>query len=239
LLRQGTPFYAGYRVRPTGEWDDVYAAFDAPRAAFLRRVVASGKAGRSWTSIDPQASADALGEERSRIVAALGHLEERGLVELTAAEVRQRYTVLAAPRSLAAVRDGLVERFDRREQAETERIQRVAALVAHDGCQVQALVGYFGETLAEPCGHCTFCLSGEAQELPPAAVSPIDLTPGPLAELRAEHPGALGEARQLARFLCGLSSPATTRAKLTRQPLFGALSDRRFGDVLTWCGSVG
>jgi ATP-dependent DNA helicase RecQ len=238
LLRQGTPFYAGYRVRPTGEWDDVYAAFDARRAEFLRRVVASGKAGRSWTSIDPQASADALGEERSRVVAALGHLEERGLVELTAAEVRQRYTVLAAPRSLAEVRDGLVERFDRREQAETERIQRVVTLVAHDGCQVQALVGYFGETLAEPCGHCTFCLSGEAQELPPAAVSPIDLAPGSLAELRAEHPDALGSARQLARFLCGLSSPAATRARLTRQPLFGALADRRFGDVLAWCGSL-
>ncbi len=56
LLEQGTPFYAGYSVRPaSGEWDDVYAAFDPDRADFLRRVLASGKAGRIWTGIDPDA----------------------------------------------------------------------------------------------------------------------------------------------------------------------------------------
>ena len=44
FLAQGTPFYAGYSVRPTsGEWDGVYAAFDPDRADFLRRVLASGK----------------------------------------------------------------------------------------------------------------------------------------------------------------------------------------------------
>jgi ATP-dependent DNA helicase RecQ len=53
-----------------------------------------------------------------------------------------------------------------------------------------------------------------------------------LAELEAEHPEALATPRQRARFLCGLTSPATTRAKLTRHELFGTLADRRFGDVL-------
>ena len=49
-------FYAGYGVRPaSGEWDDVYAIFDPDRADFLRRVLASGKEGRIWTSIDPDA----------------------------------------------------------------------------------------------------------------------------------------------------------------------------------------
>ncbi len=39
LLRQGTPFYAGYSFRPTSEsFDDVFAAFDSERADFLRRL---------------------------------------------------------------------------------------------------------------------------------------------------------------------------------------------------------
>ena len=54
FLDQGTPYYAGYSVRPTsGELDVVYATFDPDRADFLRRVLASGKAGRIWTGIDP------------------------------------------------------------------------------------------------------------------------------------------------------------------------------------------
>ncbi len=234
LVRQGTPFYAGYSVRPTAEWDDVYGAFDAARAGFLRRLVASGREGRIWTAIDPVASAEALGEDRGRIVAALGHLEERGLVEVKASEVRQRYTLLAAPSSLDELRESLVARFERREQAEVERIQRVVDLVEHDGCQVQALVGYFGETLDGPCGHCTHCLTGAAQQVPrPETTAP--LLPA-IAALRDEHPDALGTPRQLARFLCGISSPATTRAKLTKHELFGSLADRRFGAVLAALG---
>jgi ATP-dependent DNA helicase RecQ len=198
--------------------------------------VASGKEGRTWTTIDPEASAAAIGEDRDRIVAALGYLEQQGLVELKATDVRQRYTLNAQPASLAEAGDALAARFERREQSEAERIARVVALVTHGGCQVQSLVAYFGETRAEPCGHCTFCLTGEAQRLPDPGEPPsVDLDELALAELAAAHPAALATPRQLARFLCGLTSPATTRAKLSRHPLFGALAEQRFGDVLRRC----
>src|SRR5947209_17756488 len=92
FLVQGTPFYAGYSVRPaSGEWHDVFAAFDAERADFLRRVLASGKEGRVWTGIDPDA---VPGEDRARVVAALGYLEQQGLAEVKVADVRQRFTLL-------------------------------------------------------------------------------------------------------------------------------------------------
>jgi ATP-dependent DNA helicase RecQ len=233
-LEQGTPFYAGYAVRATdGNLDDVAARFDSARAEFLRRVLASGKEGRTWTTIDPAASAAGLGEDRDRIVAALGYLEQQGLVELKATDVRQRYTLRAQPPSQAELGDALAERFERRERAEAERIARVVSLVTHDGCQVQALVGYFGETRPEPCGHCTFCLTGRAQELPESTIPPA--TDVDLDALVEEYPDALATPRQQARFLCGLTSPATTRAKLSRHPLFGALAEQRFADVLSRC----
>jgi ATP-dependent DNA helicase RecQ len=98
---------------------------------------------------------------------------------------------------------------------------------------VQSLVGYFGETRADPCGHCTYCLTGAAQKLPePEATPKLDLDRATLDELTAEHPAALGTPRQRARFLCGLTSPATTKAKLSRHALFGALAEQRFADVL-------
>src|SRR5438045_3630361 len=231
LLEQGTPFFAGYSVRPaSGEWDDVLATFDADRADFLRRVLASGKEGRIWTSIDPEA---VPGEQRERVVSALGYLEQQGLAELKVADARQRFTLLRQPPSRDELRDRLAERFDRREQSETERIERVVALVEHDGCQVQSLVGYFGETRADPCGHCSYCLTGSVQSLPgPAATPELELDRAVLDELTAEYPTALGTPRQRARFLCGLSSPATTKAKLSRHALFGARAEQRFAEVL-------
>lgn len=112
-------------------------------------------------------------------------------------------------------------------------------LVTLDGCQTNALVGYFGETRDIPCGHCLWCKTGRAQSFPaeaPRPPLPDGLDVQTFNDLRAAHPKALGEPRQSARFLCGLSSPALSRARLTRHPLFGALEDRRFADVLTWCG---
>jgi ATP-dependent DNA helicase RecQ len=241
-LRQGTPFYAGYSLRPAGDsLDEVYAAFDPARAEFLRRLVATGKTGRSWTTLQPDEAAAELGEERSRIVAALGHLEERGLVELKPADVRQRFTLLACPDSTDALIDALLERFERREQAETERIQHVVSLVTEPGCQVNALVAYFGERRDEPCGHCSSCLGEVPRALPEEApASPVDsvVDEAALHMLLAEHAAALGSPRQRARFLCGIASPATTRAKLTRDPLFGSLANRRFADVLDWCAAA-
>ena len=101
VLRQGTPFYAGYRLRPLGDasLEEVFGRFDEARAGFLRRLIATGKTGRTWTTLAPDDAAAELGEERSRIVAALEYLDQQGLVELQPAELRQRYTLLARPDS--------------------------------------------------------------------------------------------------------------------------------------------
>jgi ATP-dependent DNA helicase RecQ len=242
VLRQGTPFYAGYRLRPLGDstLEDVFGRFDEARAGFLRRLIATGKTGRTWTTLAPDDAAAMLGEERRRILAGLEYLDEKGLVELQPADVRQRYTVVVRPASQAELVERLSERFARRERAETDRIQRVLALVSHDDCQVNALVGYFGETRTEPCGHCTHCLTGSAQQLhEPEPTPPIatGLDVDALAAITQGHPEALGTARQQARFLAGITSPATTRAKLTRDQLFGSLAERHFADILAWCQS--
>jgi ATP-dependent DNA helicase RecQ len=236
VLRQGTPFYAGYEARPQAEVTEIAAHFPGEPGELVQNIFARSKKGRVWHTINPEEVATALGQERRRVVRALEVLEERGLIELRAADARQRYTRLREADE-AELTAELVARCERREQGEIERLQRVVALVTHDGCQTNALVGYFGEQRERPCGHCTYCRTGRPQSLPDAPALPplpAGLAVDEFLALREAHPESLGEPRQAARFLSGLTSPALTRARLARHPLFGALEGRRFGEVLDW-----
>jgi ATP-dependent DNA helicase RecQ len=51
-------------------------------------------------------------------------------------------------------------------------------------------------------------------------------------KLADEKHAALATPRQLARFLCGMASPAAMRARLTRHQAFGMLAELPFADVL-------
>src|SRR5207245_1483440 len=145
---------------------EIAAKFQGEPAQFVRELFAHARKGRTWYALNPEEVAAGLGQERRRVVRALEYLEEHGWVELRAAEVRQRYTLLRAEdaEKLAAE---LAQRFQRREEQETVRLQQVLALATHDGCQTNALVGHFGEKRDAPCGHCAYCVTGRPLELPP------------------------------------------------------------------------
>ncbi|AIE87227.1 RecQ family ATP-dependent DNA helicase [Fimbriimonas ginsengisoli] len=234
-LRRGTPFYAGYEFRPLTRIDDIGDAFPGEHGRFATSLFGAAKRGRIWYGLDPEKAAESLGVERRRVVKALEVMSERGLIELRASDVRDRYTRLTDLADEDRLVAELVGRFEHRERQEIERLAMVPALVEHEGCQVQSLVGYFGEVLPKPCGHCTYCLTGKAQAipaLPPAATITSLVTPRDLAELTANNPGELATPRQLARFLCGLTSPVFTKSKLSRHPLFGVLDEHPFLDVV-------
>ena len=182
-----------------------------------------------------------LGQTRERVVRALEYLEQQGWAEVRVSEVRQRYRRLRPSEDAAALVAELVRRFETRERQELGRLRQTLALVTHDGCQVNALVGHFGERRAAPCGHCTHCLRGQPQVLPGSRPRPplsAEVDEAALRALCGDQPVALGGPRQLARFLCGMGSPALSRARLTRHALFGVLEARPFGEVLAWCSSA-
>jgi ATP-dependent DNA helicase RecQ len=240
VLHQGTPFYAGYEVRPLRPMDEILNLFKGEHAQLVRSIFGFAKRGRTWYSLNPDEAAEALGQPRRRICRALEVLEEKAMIELRASEVRNRYTCLKPDSDTEQLTSELTARFLKREQLERDRLQQVLALVTHAGCQTAFLAAHFGEVLHEPCGHCTYCATGRAQSLPPLAPAPP--LPGGLdvaafSSLRRQHQDALAEPRSAARFLCGLTSPAFARAKISRHPLFGSLSDYPFHDVMAWAGT--
>jgi ATP-dependent DNA helicase RecQ len=242
VLRQGTPFYAGYKVQPLVSLEALVGRFDGERARFVRDLFAQAKKGRTWYSLNPVEAAEALGQPRERVVRALDYLQEQGLAETQVSEPRQRFTRLRPHEDTSALVALLQQRFQQREAQEVARVREVLGLVTHAGCQSNALVAHFGQQRERPCGHCTFCRTGVAQVLPPArprAALPARLDVTAFRALVARHREALGHPRQAARFLCGLSSPAVSRAKLGGHKLFGALEEWPFADVLAFCGAPG
>ena len=165
VLRQGTPFYAGYRLRPLGEasLDGRLRPLRRGARRFLRAPVAHRQDGPHLDDARPDDAAAELGEERSRILAALEYLEEQGLVELQPAEPRQRYTLLARPDSEVGARRRL-GRALRAPRASGDRPDRERPRAGHPrrlpGAQPRRLLRRDRER--SRCGHCSHCLTGHA-----------------------------------------------------------------------------
>lgn len=228
------PFYTTFKFQPRRPTQEILRGFDAERAAFLRGVLQHARQGRTWFTLEVDEVSRTLGEPRERIVKALSYLEEKGDLVLEATGLRHGYRRARGSSDRAALAAALATRFMRREEHDVARIRHVCAWAAHDGCLTQHLLEYFGEK-RNACGHCARCDGEAARPLPLTHRNPVrEPEAARLRALRAEKHAALATPRQLARFLCGLSSPATTRAKLRTHPAFGLLETTPFQEVLAF-----
>ena len=233
----GTPFYSTYQFKPLATSAQILAKFTGPRRDFLANVFRQATKAKTWFHIDVDRAALTLHEQRERIIRALDYLGEQQLIELKVAGVRLRFRRLKSPDNEATLTDTLFRRAAEHEKREIARLQQVLDLATLDGCQVASLAAHFGETLAQSCGHCSWCKNGgKSLELPKRQVSQLDdATWRRVSAARVEKPEfrtALSEPRALARFLCGVGSPRITKAKLSSHPLFGVWSQVPFQEVL-------
>lgn len=233
-LREGTPFYSQYRFKPLASSADILARFEGERRDFLRKLLSQAQKAKIWFNIDLGRAAQATGSPRERVVRALDYLGEQQLLELQVEGVRNRFRCLRRPQDPPALAADLHQRTLAREQREIARLNQVVELVEHNACQVSALGAHFGEPLPQPCGHCSWCQNGRrAVQLPVRAHGQIgDAQWREAVRARSEHQALLGEPRAFARFLCGLTSPKLSRARLSSNPLFGVFSDVPFTEVL-------
>ncbi|GGO82976.1 ATP-dependent DNA helicase RecQ [Marinobacterium nitratireducens] len=224
------PFYSTYQIRFEVPEEEIVARFDPRRADFLQRLFAAGKQGRVWLTLDVTEAAAALDEPRERLLKALQYLEQEGLIGTQVKGVRQQYRRLQQP-DLNELGARLGDLFVRREEQSLARLQQVLDYAADTRCLPAQLCGYFGDELAQPCGQCTSCLDPSPRVLPRQAESPLtEVQKKAVAALIAEGQEALRHPRQLARFLCGLSSPAAFR--LRRHAAYGSLASQPFRQVL-------
>jgi ATP-dependent DNA helicase RecQ len=162
------------------------------------------------------------------------------MLEIKAQGVRHRYRRLKTPGDLQALAQSLHQRATEHETREIARLQDVLELAKLDGCHVSALCAHFDRPLAAPCGHCSWCLNKHTPiAFPQRAAPSIDADVLRQAgELKQAYPEILSEPYVLTRFLCGVTSPKLTRAKLSSHTLFGSLGHVPFQAVLSRVMSV-
>lgn len=240
-LRGGTPFYADYQFKPLLSSAEILARFEGERRQFLAGLFRLARRARTWFHLDPATAAEALSTHRERIVRALDWLGEQQMLEVKVAGIRHRYERLKLPPNPATLANALNDRMLKREQAEINRLQQVLDLVAADGCQSAMLAGHFAETLPGPCGHCSWCLEGKQSIPARGEISiPAELTHRVQNLLQHDDPdNILRDPRSLTRFLCGVTSPRTSRARLSGHGLFGRVERVPFARVLKWVDSRG
>ena len=231
VIAATAPFYTEYQFRALRPVEEIVAKFEGERAGFLRALFGHADKAAIWFHFDLASAVTQLGTTRERIVKAFGYLEEQGDLTLKVAGLRQGYRVKNRPADPEALKRTLVERFQTREGNDLRRVEQVVALAEGAGCIVRRLLAHFGEERKQDCGHCSVCLGETPQPISDDAPSAVVFDAGAVGALRHKHPRALGSSRQVARFLCGLTSPQLTASKLGKHPLFGSAAGKRFRDV--------
>lgn len=238
LLRPTGAFYESTQIQFLKSEREILESVNADRARFLTALFNAGRRGPKYLTIEIETAAVAIGEPRERIARALAWLEETGALTQKPAGLRHgfRLTPEAAKHDPRAVATRLAELFAQREARDSQRLAQILDFARESGCITRRLLSYFGEGLEETnCGHCHYCQTGEpaaAVKLPATPVRPFtERDREEIQELIFEEHASLGSARQLTRFLCGLTSPATSRAKLTKKPPFGRYAGVPFREV--------
>ncbi len=240
MLYQGTPQYETYALKFLTPLKTIMTRFSGERYDFLETVLQNGKMGRDWLTLEPRVISEKIAQPRERIVTALNYLSEQKLVELKVSNVINQFTRVKEFSHIPKLVASLEQRFAKREQADLERLHSIPKFFENQHCYTDALANYFGDIDVQNCGQCSYCL-GQEIRLPPAQSSPRleqILEPRSIKALVQANPDALSEPRQLARFLCGMTSPKTTRAKLSKNALFGSCEAVSFPRVLEWCEAL-
>lgn len=232
-LQELTPFYSRYKFEPLVSSSEILSRFEGERRQFLISVFNKSKKAKIWCHINLDDAAAAIDCSRDRIVRALDYLEAQGLLKVQPEGVRNRFVILKQPDDLDQLTDALYHNALELEKREVERIGKVIELASHDGCQVAHLAGHFGEKLPRHCGHCAWCINGhQPTSLLPAKPGAIDEGLWQqLLDAWQNQDEPIDDARSVARFACGITSPRLTQTKMSRHPLFGCFAHVRFDEI--------
>lgn len=239
VLEAGGKSFDTYRVKLLRPLKALLAGRKPKERKQLEHLFAALDAEWKWLSVKIPEVAPELGISPDGLRHLISELEAGGDIALKKSGWRQAYRLKkpdADPKSISAA---MTEKLREREIRELGRLDQVLALAQTKRCLTQTLLAHFGEKMETPCGHCDRCRGIAPVKLKRAKPRKITQAEhSQILSLLEEKHAALSTPRQLARFLCGMSSPASMRARLYRSDAYGLLSDLPFTEVEIFAESL-
>ncbi|KAJ3548422.1 hypothetical protein NM208_g1006 [Fusarium decemcellulare] len=234
LIRAVTPEYSSYKFEATQRY---YPRLKNDPSAEAKAILAHAKKAKKYHSIDPSAVATSTGLRRADFVKLLNELNDHGAIVLTVSGVEQKYKILSKlPKTDAEIddlTDKLYANLKLREKQALERMNQVVNLITASKCFALSIAEHFGMGLPggkTQCGHCTFCFSKRAVELPPSPPKVMDQSK--IRKVLAAT-DVRDDARFLARVAFGIKSPRVTKLKLDKNgQVFMSMADHDFEMIL-------
>lgn len=239
ILEVGGKSFDTYRLKLLRPLGALLAGRKPKERKLLEQLFAPLDAEWKWLSVKIPEVAKGLGISADTLRELISELENGGDIALKKSGWRQAYRLKKTdidPKSISAA---MAEKLQERETRELARLDQVLALAQGKRCLTQTLLDHFGEKMDEPCGHCDRCRGIAPVKLKRTKPRKISTSEhAQILSLLEEKHAALGTPRQLARFLCGMSSPASMRARLYRNDSYGLLSDLPFAEVEIFAESL-
>ncbi len=239
ILEVGGKSFDTYRVKLLRPLKSLLAGRKPKERKHLEYLFAPLDAEWKWLSVKIPEVAAELGISSDSLRELISELETGGDIALKKSSWRQAYRLKKTDADPKSISTAMAEKLQERESRELARLDQVLALAQGKRCLTQTLLTHFGEKMDEPCGHCDRCRGVAPVKLKRA--KPRKITQAEHTQILAlidERHAALGTPRQLARFLCGMSSPASMRARLYRNDAYGILSGLPFVEVEIFAESL-
>ncbi len=235
IIRRCGAFHDYFRVKPLRPLDGILSGRPGREKSIVRKLFAAAESAYGSLHFKLQETARITGIPREKAAALITALADAGDVRLEQRGLREIYLIEKRwDGDITAVIADMSRRFDTRAQHEHGRIQSVIAYAESRRCRTVHLSNYFSRHKVPPCGICDLCQGAKPLQL---GAHPTPDMPdhewAAMAALRSLNHAALGTPLQLARFLCGIPSPASNKEKLHQRPEFGIWQHHRFSDILT------
>lgn len=223
-------YFAEFTFRLIRSEEEILAQFDPKRQQFIQAIFSSSPQKKIWSTLDFERFDALFPKQRSRLIAALDYLNEKGWIELRSKGSTEVFKVDLDKLQQPKLADQLDQYVTQKERSEIDRIAALVGFFQQASCLSYNLAHYFGDLQApQHCGHC-ICCKGQAVSLPQAqshTVPEIDLIKQAISQLQARFAKTLeteASFETICRFLAGLTGPFLTRARAKSLSAFGLCS---------------
>ncbi len=232
ILEARGSYFNAHRVKLLRPLEKVLAGRSVKERGLVKGIFEGLDEEWKWWTVKAIETAERLGISPVKLRGMMSELEEAGDVSLKRSNWRQAYRMKKEPGEIRLLMEAMAASFQEKEASDLKRLEQMLALSSTRVCLTKTLLRHFGEKMESDCGHCDRCLGKTPKKLKRKKARKT--TTAELEAMKAlfdARHAALGTPRQMARFLCGMSSPASTRARLYRLDEYGMLADMPFREV--------